>query len=98
MECIVSVVTRNVSDDANGVILNERDWIWLKLARLKDNYSLHWSDDGENYKMARLSSMPHSDTVKIGIEAQCPVGERAIHEVLYFSIEEKSIDDLRKIK
>ena len=95
---IVTVVTRNVSDDANGVILNEIDMVWLKLARRKNNYSLHWSVDGKEYKMARLSAMPHSDTVKIGIEAQCPVGEHAKHKVLYFSIEKKSVGDLRKIK
>lgn len=94
---IVSVVTRDVSDDANGVILNDEDMIWLKIARLKNNYALHWSLDGENYKMARLSAMPHSDEVKVGVEAQCPVGEGAKHEVVYFYVEEKSIDDLRKI-
>jgi hypothetical protein len=94
---IVTVVTRNISDDANGVILNETDLVWLKLARKIDNYSLHWSVDGENYKMARLAAMPHSDSVKIGISAQCPVGDGAIHEVLYFSVEEKTIDNIRKI-
>ena len=95
---VVTVVTRNVSDDANGVILNEIDMVWFKLARRMDNYSLHWSVDGKEYKMARLSAMPHSDTVKIGIEAQCPVGEHANHKVLYFSVEERSVENLRKLE
>ena len=33
---IVTVVTREVSDDANGVILEEVDSVWLKLARKND--------------------------------------------------------------
>ena len=95
---IVTVVTRDVSDDANGVILNDVDLVWLKLARKNDSYSMHWSLDGMDYKMARLSAMPHSDTVKIGIEAQCPVGEKASHKVLFFSLKGETIDDLRKIE
>lgn len=95
---IVTVVTRDVSDDANGVILNEVDMVWLKLARKNDNYSMHWSIDGIDYKMARLSAMPQSDTVKIGIEAQCPVGEKASHKVLFFSVKEETLENLRKIK
>ena len=93
---IVSVVTNEVSDDANGVILSAYDKIWLRIIRKRDIYALHWSKDGKEYKMARLSSLPSVQTVKVGIEAQCPVGEAAIHEFLYFSVENKTIKDLRK--
>ena len=94
---IVSLVTKNHSDDANGPILNDAEMVWLKIARLKNCYSLHWSLDGHHFYMARLAAMPHSDTVKIGIEAQCPDGEGANHEALYFSIEPTIINDLRNI-
>ncbi len=92
----VSVVTREVSDDANGVILNGEKLLWLKLIRKGDLYAMHWSKDGENYKMARLFKMPHHKSVKVGIEAQCPVGKSAIHEFLYFSLEQKTVNDLRR--
>ena len=95
---IVTVVTREVSDDANGVILEDVNMLWLKLARKNDIYSMHWSIDDKDYKMARLSAMPHSDTVKIGIEAQCPVGKSATHELRFFSVEELTINDLRNIE
>ncbi|NND14772.1 MAG: DUF1349 domain-containing protein, partial [Eudoraea sp.] len=72
---IVSVVTKNVSDDANGVILKDQDQIWLKLVRKGTIYSMFWSKNGNDFKMARLSAMPKIDTVKIGIEFQSPVGE-----------------------
>lgn len=93
---IVTVVTKNFSDDANGAILADRDQVWLKLIRKENIYSMLWSADGKDFKMARLTAMPAADTVKVGIEAQSPVGEPAIHEVRYFGIEEITVKDLRK--
>lgn len=93
---IVTVVTKNVSDDANGVILNKEDQVWLKVIRKDDIYSMLWSLNGENFKMARLTAMPAAEYVKIGIEAQCPVGKSATHFVEYFGLKETTVKDLRK--
>jgi uncharacterized protein len=93
---IVTVVTRGDSDDANGVILDKQEEVWLKIIRKGDTYSLLWSLNGEEYTMARLCAMPPAETVKIGIAAQCPVGASAKHRVIYFSVEKKTIEDLRK--
>ena len=93
---IVSVVTKNVSDDANGVILNNQDRIWLKLVRKGNIYSMLWSENGKDFKMTRLCAMPQVDSVKIGIEAQSPVGESATHEIDYFEIARTQVKDLRK--
>ena len=92
---IVSVITRETSDDANGAILNDAASLWLKLVRKGDNYSMHWSLNGKEYKMARLAAMPSVDTVKLGIEAQCPAGSQAIHRFDYFSIESTTVKALR---
>ena len=93
---IVSVVTKKVSDDANGVILNDQNRVWLKLIRKNNIYAMHWSINGTDYKMARLSAMPKVDLVKIGIEFQSPVGESANHEIEYFELAETTVKDLRK--
>jgi regulation of enolase protein 1 (concanavalin A-like superfamily) len=93
---IVSVVTKEISDDANGVVLNACDSIWLRIIKKGDVYAMHWSKDGKNFKMARIFTMPYSKEVKVGMESQCPVGNAARHEFLYFSIEKKTINDLRK--
>ena len=93
---IVSVVTKMYSDDANGAILKEADQIWLKLIRKNNVYAMHWSRDGKDYKMARLSVMPEAASVKIGIEAQCPVGMFATHKILFFGVVENTVGDLRK--
>ena len=93
---IVSVVTRDVSDDANGVVLNDHDELWLKMIRKGNIYAMHWSLDGIEYKMCRLAAMKESSSVKIGLEAQCPVGKKAVHDFLYFGLESKTVKDLRK--
>jgi regulation of enolase protein 1 (concanavalin A-like superfamily) len=95
---IVSVVTKNTSDDANGVMLHDHDSVWLRMIRKGDIYSLLWSVDGEDYKMARLSAMPHTTTVKVGIEAQTPVGNSTTHEIHYFDIVKTTVKDMRKGK
>ena len=93
---IVTVITKNTSDDANGVILNDQTDIWLKMVRKGDSYSMLWSKDGKDFKMARLSTLPSVDSVKVGIEAQSPVGESATHQIDYFEIEHTTVKDLRK--
>ena len=94
---IVSVVTKGHSDDANGVILDEEPMIWLAMVRKHNIYSMHWSLDGENFKMARLTSMVDQNAVKIGIEAQSPVGKSAVHQVHYLEIVEKTVENLRNM-
>ncbi len=93
---IVSVVTRETSDDANGPILKNVESIWLKLVRKDHNYSMHWSYNGSDYKMARLAAMPEADSIKVGIEAQCPDGPGALHRFDHFSIEAITVEDIRK--
>ncbi len=92
---IVSVVTRGTSDDANGVILENTTSVWLKLIRKDNNYAMHWSLDGVKYHMARLAAMRTTDTVKLGLEAQCPVGEKAVHKFEYLNIKSETVEDLR---
>ncbi|PRX54588.1 DUF1349 domain-containing protein [Flagellimonas meridianipacifica] len=93
---IVSVVTKNLSDDANGAILNDQEHIWLKVVRKDNMYSMLWSKNGKDFKMARLSTLKAVDSVKIGIEFQSPVGESASHQIDNFEIDKTRVNDLRK--
>ena len=93
---IVTVVTKEVSDDANGVILKETEKVWLKLVRKGNIYSMLWSADGKVYKMARLTTMPAAESVKVGIETQSPVDDAVMHTIHYFGMEEVTVEDLRK--
>jgi regulation of enolase protein 1 (concanavalin A-like superfamily) len=94
---IVSVVTKDRSDDANGAVLNDREAIWLAIARKENNYAMHWSKDGQIYNMARLTQMPATDTIKVGIEAQSPVGDSATHQLLFFDLTPKTVKNLRDL-
>ena len=95
---IVSVVTKTTSDDANGAILNEEKSIWLAIARKGNLYSIHWSRDGMNYKMARLTSIQTPEKILLGLEFQSPVGSLAKHKVHHFQLDNFTVDDLRKLK
>ena len=94
---IVSVVTRGSSDDANGAILRDVPRVWLALVRKKDIFAMHWSVDGRNYQMARLARLPGEGPIKAGIEAQCPAGEQATHQIHYFHLEERTVENLRNL-
>jgi len=49
---VVSVVTREHSDDANGVNLTTPD-VWLQLFRKGDVFGMHYSPDGASWQMVR---------------------------------------------
>ena len=94
---IVSVVTRGSSDDANGAVLKDLPRVWLAIARKDEVYAMHWSVDGEHYRMARLAALPGVGKVKAGIEVQSPVGELATHRIHYFHAEKKTVKNLRDL-
>jgi len=91
---VVSVVTNGRSDDANGCNI-EADELWLQVARVGDNFAIHYSLDGEKFDMVRLCLLPVGTTVKVGLEAQCPVGEGGDRQFSNFSIEKRTIAKLR---
>jgi len=92
---IVSVITNNVSDDANGCNINQ-DSVWLQMARVGNNIILHYSLDGEKYDLVRIAALPLERTIKIGIESQCPTGEGVNNSFYNFTIEKRTISNLRK--
>ena len=94
---VVTVVTKGRSDDANGAVLNDQDQLWLAIARKGNNYAMHWSTDNEKYNMARLTSLPPRDEVKIGIEMQSPVGDNATHRILSFEILPMTVNNMRDL-
>jgi len=77
----VSVVTKGVSDDANGPDL-DADTVWLQLCRRGDAFACHYSRDGKNWRMTRCFSLPAGETMQVGLVAQSPAGPGA---ELFFS-------------
>jgi regulation of enolase protein 1 (concanavalin A-like superfamily) len=74
----VSVVTRGVSDDANGRVI-DGDTLWLRVTRTRYAWAFHTSSDGEWWNMLRYFTLGEPakdrDAVRVGFLAQSPVGE-----------------------
>ena len=92
---ICSVVTNGVSDDCNGCDIAQ-DHVWLKIARVGNIFSSHYSLDGENYHMVRLFALPVQSKVKVGIEAQCPTGDGGDRMFYDVKLEKRTVENLRK--
>jgi len=91
---VVSVVTNQVSDDANGCNI-EGNAVWLQITRLGKCFALHYSLDGENYYMMRVFALPVSDTIKVGLLAQAPIGSGGERHFEEFSLENKTVKNIR---
>ena len=90
----VSVVTREVSDDANGANLDVPD-LWLQVCRVGEVFALHYALDGQSWRMVRLFQLPVPRNVQVGLVAQCPVGPGTIVDFLYFSLEQRTVGNIR---
>ena len=91
----VSVVTRcEHSDDANGVNLDAPD-LWLQVFRLGDVFGMHYALDGSDWRMVRLFRLAVSQTVKVGLEPQCPSGPGTTIDFLSFTVEPRTVTNLR---
>ena len=92
----VSVVTNGVSDDANGANLELAE-AWLQVARVGDVFGLQYSPDASDgsWRMVRVFRLPVPPTVRVGIVAQSPVGPGTTIDFLHFSIEQRTVKNVR---
>lgn len=91
---VVSVVTKEDSDDANGCNI-ETDHVWLQVCRAGQSFAFHYSTDGEHFYMMRFFSLPAGETVKAGLLAQAPTGSGGIRIYEGLTIENKTVKNLR---
>jgi uncharacterized protein len=71
---VVSVVTRGLSDDANGRWVSGNA-IWLRISRIGATCALHASDDGVRWDLVRHFAFAAPDGLSAGFLAQSPTGE-----------------------
>lgn len=91
----VSVVTkRGESDDANGCNL-EGNKAWLRVCRVDNTFSFHYSIDGEHFYMMRFFSLPAEKAVKVGLLAQAPVGNGGVRVYEDLSLESRTVKNIR---
>lgn len=90
----VSVVTNGVSDDANGVDLTVPG-LWLQVVRKGNVFAQHYSLDGSNWRMVRYFGLPAPQSIRVGLVAQSPVGPGTHVDFYWFSVESRSVDNMR---
>ena len=91
---IVTVMTNEHSDDANGVIVDTQE-IWLQLARKDNMFAIHYSLDGRIFSMARLTYLPMRKTIKVGFSAQSPLGDGGMRCFTNILFKKKRLRDIR---
>ncbi|MEM9514726.1 MAG: DUF1349 domain-containing protein [Actinomycetota bacterium] len=93
---VVSVVTRGVSDDANGPVI-DGDSVRLRVSRFREVIAFHWSTHATTWNLLRYFQLrdPLAPTV-IGFLAQSPTGQgctATFSEVSYTSATPADIRD-----
>lgn len=91
---VVSVVTNRISDDCNGPVMAGNS-VWFQISRVDDCFAFHYSVDGVEYNMVRVFTLPVGQTVKVGFEAQAPMGEGGNRYYSEISIENKRVENIR---
>ncbi len=91
---VVSVVTNHTSDDANGCNI-DGNAVWLKVARVGNSFSFHYSLDGKKYFMTRFFNLPVEKTIKVGLVAQAPTGKGGNRFFENFSLEQMTVKNIR---
>ncbi len=91
----VSVVTNGLSDDANGADL-EMEQVWLQMARVGDVFGLQYSPaEAGPWRMVRVFRLALPPAVRVGIVAQCPAGPGTTVDFLHFSLEQRTVRNVR---
>jgi len=91
---VVSVVTNQLSDDANGCNVDS-DSVWLQVTRMNQAFAFHYSTDGVNFYMMRVFHLPVSETIKVGLLAQAPIGSGGERVFEGFLLENKTVKNIR---
>ena len=92
---VVSVVTRDVSDDANAFTVEERT-VWLRVSRIDRAYAYHASTDGNSWELVRVFRLGDDVTGhRIGFEAQSPTGDGCTVTFDQIAFAQRRLADLR---
>jgi uncharacterized protein len=92
---VVSVVTREISDDANAFVVPDRS-VWLRISRIGRVYAFHASTDGETWILVRVFGL--GDALadhKLGFEVQSPTGDGCTTTFTDIRFASTRLEDLR---
>ena len=91
---VVSVVTRNLSDDCNSLVVDGNS-VWLRISRLDATFAFHSSTDGSRWQFVRHFMLDAGETAAVGFLAQSPLGDGCHVSFAAISFESRRLGDLR---
>lgn len=74
---IVSVVTREKSDDCNHVVIDGNE-VFLRVSVRPEAVAFHYSTDGKYWEMVRYFTLGDHANLRIGLSAQSPLGKGCV--------------------
>jgi regulation of enolase protein 1 (concanavalin A-like superfamily) len=89
---VVSVVTKNISDDCNSVEVKS-DKVFYKMAKADNVITLYFSTDGKKWFLVRHLQFDTSAGFKVGFLAQSPTGEKNQVKFSNITYQAKKIKD-----
>lgn len=89
---VVSVVTKNISDDCNSVEI-ESDIVHYKIAKADNVITLYYSMNGKNWFLVRHLQFDAKNGVSAGFIAQSPTGKNCTVKFNVIKYESKKIKD-----
>lgn len=91
---IVSVVTRELSDDCNSVPI-EGNSVYLRIHHKDNTWAFHYSRDARTWHMVRYFRLGANANPQIGFSAQSPTGQGCTAVFADIKYEERVIADIR---
>lgn len=89
---VVSVVTKNISDDCNSVEINS-DKVFYKIAKAGNVVTLYYSTEGTKWFLVRHLQFDAKPGFKVGFLAQSPTGTRCEVKFSQINYEKGKIKD-----
>ena len=89
---VVSVVTKDISDDCNSVEINSNK-VFYKIAKAGNVITLYYSVDGSKWFLVRHFQFDTTGDFYVGFLAQSPTGDRCEVNFSNISYEAKKIKD-----
>lgn len=91
---VVSVVTREMSDDCPAVKVGVQK-PYLKILRSGNCFGFHYSLDGVAWNIIRFFSMDIPEEIKVGVVAQSPIGNGCIVNFEFLELELRKIESAK---
>ena len=91
---IVSVVTRDLSDDCNSFVV-DGNCAWLRMSRIGRTFAFHASTDGSWWQLVRHFALQPDGELLAGFEAQSPLGEGCTAFFGDIRYEARTLPDIR---